>query len=84
MLFTSRKWIPSLSAWIPLAFDTIVILLTLARCIGPLTHKSPGNTFRTLVKDGALYYRFVNAPLRDIVDIEFPQAFYSALMQLWL
>lgn len=48
---------PSLSAWIPLLYDTIVIVLTVYRCIGPVKQKTASHIVRTLLKDGLLYYR---------------------------
>ena len=50
----------SLSAWLPLIYDTIVIALTLHKCVGPVKNKTAGHIMRTLVTDGLSYYRFVS------------------------
>ena len=48
---------PSLSAWIPLLYDTVVIFLTLVKCVGPVKQKTASHIVRTLLRDGLLYYR---------------------------
>lgn len=49
----------SFSAWIPLIYDTLCILLTLWRCVGPLREHAAGVIVKTLVKDGAIYYSVI-------------------------
>ncbi|KLO12080.1 hypothetical protein SCHPADRAFT_941486 [Schizopora paradoxa] len=50
---------PSFSAWLPLIYDTLCILLTLWRCAGPLREHAAGVIVKTLVKDGAVYYSVI-------------------------
>ncbi|EJC98458.1 uncharacterized protein FOMMEDRAFT_171078 [Fomitiporia mediterranea MF3/22] len=52
---------PSLSAWFPLVYDTIVIALTLWKCAGPVKEHTASHILRTLLKDGLLYYSVIFA-----------------------
>ena len=45
------------SAWLPLLYDTIVVILTVHRTLGPVRHKTAGKIARVLLRDGILYYR---------------------------
>ena len=51
-LSLSRK-----SAWLPLLYDTVVVLLTIRRTLGPVRRKTAGKIARVLLRDGILYYR---------------------------
>ncbi|KAI5117991.1 hypothetical protein M0805_004488 [Coniferiporia weirii] len=52
------KFWPSLSAWLPLVYNTIIFVLTLWRCISsPI--KSASRIVRVLMKDGIIYYCFI-------------------------
>ncbi|KLO13006.1 hypothetical protein SCHPADRAFT_940778 [Schizopora paradoxa] len=55
----SLKFLPSLSAWLPLIYDTIVIALTLLKCREPVKQKTASFIIRTLVRDGLLYYSVI-------------------------
>ena len=58
-MFRSSKDIASASAWLPLLYDTIVLILTLKRTLGPVRNKTAGKIARVLLRDGILYYRSV-------------------------
>lgn len=55
----------SLSAWLPLLYDTTVILLTLWKCVPRVKNKGmnnfamTGHIIRTLIKDGLMYYSVI-------------------------
>lgn len=53
--------IASSSAWLPLLFDTIVLVLTLYRAYCGIKHASAGRIMRILLREGILYYRYVHA-----------------------
>ncbi|KIP04246.1 hypothetical protein PHLGIDRAFT_203488 [Phlebiopsis gigantea 11061_1 CR5-6] len=55
----SVKGISSASAWLPLLYDTIVLILTLKRTLGPVRNKTAGKIAHVLLRDGILYYRLV-------------------------
>jgi len=57
----SLRFAPSLSAWLPLLYDTIVIGLTLAKCVGPVKQRTASHIVRTLLKDGLIYYSAIFA-----------------------
>jgi len=60
MIFDPKlRFFPSLSAWFPLIYDTIVIALTLHKCREPVKQKTASYIIRTLVKDGLLYYSVI-------------------------
>lgn len=69
---------PSFSAWLPLIYDTLCILLTLWRCAGPLREHAAGVIVKTLVKDGAIYYRCVYRLF--VQETRFPKSQRVALM----
>ena len=46
---------PSLSAWIPLVYDTVAVILVLFKCI-PQKKVSMSRIYDTLIRDGILYY----------------------------
>lgn len=58
MFFHLTAFPPSLSAWIPLLFDTVVIGLVLYKCLPKIPEKRITMTrvYETLVKDGLMYY----------------------------
>ena len=43
-----------------MTYDTIVLILTLNRTLGPVRNKTAGKIARVLLRDGILYYRSVN------------------------
>jgi len=49
----------SASAWLPLLYDTIVLLLTLYRTVPSIRHKEAGHVVQTIFKDGLLYYSVI-------------------------
>jgi len=51
--------IASASAWLPLTYDTIVLILTLKRTLGPIRRKTAGKIARVLLRDGILYYSVI-------------------------
>ncbi|EKM49745.1 uncharacterized protein PHACADRAFT_188785 [Phanerochaete carnosa HHB-10118-sp] len=63
MIFDDSKvgGIASASAWMPLAYDTIVLALTLKRTLGPVRNKTAGKIAKVLLRDGILYYSVIFA-----------------------
>jgi len=60
MIFDPKlKAYASLSAWLPLIYDTIVIVLTLHKCREPVKQKTASYIVRALVRDGLLYYSVI-------------------------
>ncbi|KAI0769963.1 hypothetical protein C8Q74DRAFT_1218445 [Fomes fomentarius] len=62
MIFDSEKVkgaIASSSAWLPLLFDTIVLVLTLYRAYCGIKHASAGRIMRILLREGLLYYSVI-------------------------
>lgn len=57
----SLRFAPSLSAWMPLIYDTVVIFLTVIKCVGPIKQKTASRIVRTLLRDGLLYYSVIFA-----------------------
>lgn len=61
MLTTTSIFSPahlaSASAWLPLTYDTIVLILTLNRTVKPVRHQAAGKIMRVLLRDGLMYYR---------------------------
>lgn len=51
--------IAAASAWLPLLYDTIVLLLTLYKTLGPVRHKNAGKIARVLLRDGMLYWSVI-------------------------
>lgn len=49
------KFPPSLSAWLPLLYDTVVVLCVLYKCL-PQKKTSKSHILDTLIKDGIVYY----------------------------
>ncbi|EJC98459.1 uncharacterized protein FOMMEDRAFT_171079 [Fomitiporia mediterranea MF3/22] len=50
---------PSLSAWLPLIYDTYVTVLTLYKCMPRVRSSSATYIFRVLMRDGLLYYSVI-------------------------
>ncbi|KAH8096916.1 hypothetical protein DFH11DRAFT_1554974 [Phellopilus nigrolimitatus] len=62
MVFDMRlRFLPSLSAWVPLLYDTVVILLTLFRCVEIVKQRTASHIVRTLLRDGLVYYSVIFA-----------------------
>ena len=53
----NRHGISSASAWLPLCYDTLVLVLTLNCTLGAVRNKTAGKIARVLLRDGILYYR---------------------------
>ncbi|KAH8085961.1 hypothetical protein BXZ70DRAFT_900026, partial [Cristinia sonorae] len=56
---SSPAHLASASAWLPLTYDTIVVILTLNRTLKPVRHHSAGKIMRVLLRDGLLYYSVI-------------------------
>jgi hypothetical protein len=48
--------VASASAWLPLLYDTVVVILTVARTASSVYSKVPGQMLRVLFREGILYY----------------------------
>ena len=57
MIFHSGKF-GAASAWFPLLFDTLVLILTLYVTVPSIRRNTPGNIVRTIFRDGLLYYAY--------------------------
>lgn len=55
----SLSKIASSSAWIPLLYDTFVVMLTLARTVPSIRHRTSSHIVRVLLEDGLLYYSVI-------------------------
>ena len=55
----NRKHFSSASAYLPLLYDTVVVLLTIYRTVGQIRQRTAGKIMRVLLRDGLLYYRSV-------------------------
>jgi len=51
--------IASASAWLPLLYDTLVLILTLNRTLKPVRHRTAGKIVKVLLRDGILYYSVI-------------------------
>ncbi|KAI0785123.1 hypothetical protein C8Q75DRAFT_809308 [Abortiporus biennis] len=51
--------IASASAWLPLLYDTVILILTLNRTLQPVRHQAAGKIMRVLLRDGILYYSVI-------------------------
>lgn len=47
------------SGWIPLLYDTVVVLLTIYRVVPVVQRNGKGHILRTFLQDGLLYYGYV-------------------------
>lgn len=47
------------SAWLPLLYDTIVLVLTVRRTYAGIRSPTVSRTMPILLKEGVLYYRYV-------------------------
>lgn len=54
---SSPAHLASASAWLPLTYDTIVLILTLNRTVKPVRRQAAGKILRVLLRDGLMYYR---------------------------
>lgn len=55
-LISSPAHLASASAWLPLTYDTIVVVLTVNRTIKPFRHQNASTIMRVLLRDGLMYY----------------------------
>ncbi|KAH9854767.1 hypothetical protein C2E23DRAFT_725762 [Lenzites betulinus] len=55
----SKGPIASASAWLPLLFDTVVLILTLNRTYTGIMNPTAGRIMRTLLKEGLMYYSVI-------------------------
>ncbi|KAG0704839.1 hypothetical protein DFH29DRAFT_333045 [Suillus ampliporus] len=46
-------------AWLPLAYDTVIFLMTLWRTLPSIRDRGPGRILHTLLLDGTLYYTVI-------------------------
>lgn len=53
------KAMAAASAWLPLLYDTVILLLTLNRTLGPVRNKTAGRVMKVLLRDGMLYYSVI-------------------------
>ena len=53
--------IASITAWLPLLYDTVAIGLTLKGTAKYLGSRDTGQVFRVMLREGLLYYRYVDA-----------------------
>ena len=74
------------SAWLPLLFETLVVVLTTIRTLGSVRHKSAGMIARVLLQDGILYYRYSSEFFCDqpLVDDEVVLVLFSRQTRLGL
>jgi hypothetical protein len=49
----------SSSAWIPLLYDTFVVILTLCRTVPSVRHRTASHIVKVLLEDGLLYYSVI-------------------------
>ncbi|KAI0754894.1 hypothetical protein C8Q80DRAFT_1117449 [Daedaleopsis nitida] len=54
-----KGWLAAASAWLPLLYDTIVLVLTVRRTFSEVKHPSVSRTMRILLKEGILYYSVI-------------------------
>jgi len=59
MIFNSNRVVSAGSAWIPLLYDTLVLVLTLYITIPSIRRSSEGFIVRTILKDGLSYYAVI-------------------------
>ena len=72
MIFgVSPAWATA-SAWLPLLYDTVVIMLILHRIMPSIRHKEAGQVMQTIVHDGLLYYRYVYFSCTRLTLMLFP------------
>lgn len=59
MVFHAKSLAASASAWIPLLYDTVVLIFTLYRTLPSLKSRETqaGDIVRVILRDGILYYR---------------------------
>ncbi|KAI0785134.1 hypothetical protein C8Q75DRAFT_735569 [Abortiporus biennis] len=57
--YDSPGHIASASAWLPLLYDTVILILTLNRTLQPVRHQAAGKIMRVLLRDGILYYSVI-------------------------
>jgi len=59
MIYGSPKVLSAASAWIPLLYDTIVLLLTLYVTVPSIRRSEKGFIVRTILTDGLKYYAVI-------------------------
>ncbi len=57
--FPSNTAFAAASAWLPLLYDTIVLVLTVRRTYALVRYPNVARTMRLLLKEGVFYYRCV-------------------------
>ncbi|EKM49743.1 uncharacterized protein PHACADRAFT_214265 [Phanerochaete carnosa HHB-10118-sp] len=67
-----RRGIASASAWMPMAYDTIVLMLTLKRTLGPVRNKTAGKIAKALLRDGIIVIFAVNLVLTLMIALAPP------------
>ena len=60
----SRRTVASAWAWLPLIYDTAVLVLIVYRTLSFVRLKTAGKVARVLLRDGMLYYGYVRTRLR--------------------
>ncbi|THH30580.1 hypothetical protein EUX98_g3603 [Antrodiella citrinella] len=71
----------SASAWLPLTYDTIVVILTLNRTIKPIRHQTAGKIMRVLLRDGLIVIFAVNLVLTLMIALA-PEGIQNITAQL--
>jgi len=59
MIYGSTKVLSAASAWIPLLYDTFVLLLTLYVTVPSIRRSEKGFIVRTILRDGLRYYAVI-------------------------
>jgi hypothetical protein len=59
MIYGSPKVLSSAAAWIPLLYDTIILLLTLYVTVPSIRRSERGFIVRTILTDGLRYYAVI-------------------------
>jgi hypothetical protein len=59
MIYNSNGVLSAGSAWIPLLYDTLVLLLTIYITVPSIRRSGEGFIVRTILRDGLTYYACV-------------------------
>ena len=59
MIFNTKGSIASASAWLPLLFDTVVLVLTVMKTYSSIKYPTVVRTTRVILQEGVMYYRYV-------------------------